>query len=1202
MRRPVAILVLLIQFCVQLSPRAFAESGSIVLPASGSGSAAAPSAQSGSVFAAPTASSGVVLAPPLATATGSVATSSGTVVGSGSAALPVPPPVAASAPSGPVKIVVSEVMWMGSNLSTSDEWVEIAGFGSGNAVAPRSVSGWTLVTVKAGVETPIAKLPDVALGSGATFVVANAHASSSRLLGEAGFVTTAMSLPNTQLLLRLKNASGTIVDEIDDGVGVPFAGANPSGGGPKASMERVDAWKPGTSASNWKTATLTVGFDDGPPIFGTPGALGPVATQAVLPSATGGPETVPQAPVVPPPVAPPLVRLTEIMANPPGADTDEWIEIGSFHADAVDLAEFSVRNGTTKHALAGTLQPGAYRRIGKIESGLPLANVSGTVELLWRDKLIDAWTYAETAEGVSLGRSQEGAVTPQCVPSPDAANTNAPLDPSIRIQSSGASGGRASFNLEVAVAAGSLAGAACAWAYPDGYANGSCNPPSHSMTGPVYGDVILTLRDYCGNTVVRTMRMEIAGKPRVDDDAFACTPTAFSGVVVSEVLPNPDGQDDASEWIELQNLTQDERSLCGWSIADDAGDPHRLDRLRLPGGERLLFPRPETGIALNNDRDAVHLYAPESAGGSGAYQIVRYASAPEGRSYARRDDDVFLWTTPTPEGANRFDPVRWPASVDARIVQAMPDPKGKDVDGGEWIELKNETPYPLPLTGWTLATAAAEASLDGVILSPKETKRMPSPVVLGNKDAFVRLRDREGLVVSTLAWESAAEGRSITLPRGDAHLSELSLLSSDDCVSWSAEGSDRDRVHVRIDGISVVNIPECKVFISALSVENKFEYEIYSEFSGSLLAVGGTDVASLLLREGIALVAADDRSPLHAAHLLDEAEARHERRGFWAAEEAGPLIDESRSIEEQRVILAADGLVITAEPPPGVVAPGTRISLASNVPSTIETAVGTGSFEAYAEPIVVDRDMILYIRAASSIQSASGSTYFYNSIQPYYMLKSTYPRLVVSEAYPSPKTGESEWVELWNPTGERVALAGWSIDDVPGAGSRPDPLPFDAVLDPHERRAFSGASVAWNNDGDDVRLIDPNGNVSHALTYGPVKKGMSYAISFLATGRVRDGCITALPTPGAPNSCVDPPAPVRKTSATKRPASRSMPVRYRNVLAGMPQERSIRPLFASLAGNVGSSHETLPTAFVFIGFCLSCALSSILLLRRISPP
>lgn len=366
-----------------------------------------------------------------------------------------------------------------------------------------------------------------------------------------------------------------------------------------------------------------------------------------------------------------------------------------------------------------------------------------------------------------------------------------------------------------------------------------------------------------------------------------------------------------------------------------------------------------------------------------------------------------------------------------------------------------------------------------------------------------------------------------------------------------------------------------------------------------MLSIHGTDVASLLVREGMALVAHDRSSPFLDAYALDEREAREARRGVWAGEESGGIIDESRSIEQQRMILAEKGLVIHVDPAPGIVDPGTPVSLSSNVPARIEVAVGTGAFRDYLAPVFFKGDAILRIRAAAMTQSSTGAFYMYNSIQPYSIRKNRYPTLAVSEVYPSPATGESEWVELWNPTLEPVSLVGWSIDDAEGVGSSPDLLPFDAVLEPGERRAFSGASVAWNNGGDDVRLIDPNGRVSHVFSYGPVKKGMAYAVSFLATGRVRGGCITAEPTPGAINRCVDPSPAVRsKKSSMKTAAKRSIPVRYRNVVRGVETTSVVRPVFSAIFDAGIDRIAARSTMLPLLVFCLLAGLLSISILRR----
>lgn len=1197
--RTASIILILIQLCVQLSPLAVAEE-IVELPQEGTTEepvaeevpdAPEPLAESGAAII-PQASTGSMLMP---------ATASGVVVGSG-ADIPVfeatpssstgsieTPVVQIVVPSVPVRVVVSEVMWMGSNLSAADEWVEVAAFSSGATSVPRSVSGWTLVSVKAGVETVLARLPDILLSSGSAIVIANNRAGSSRLALEPAVVTTGMSLPNTQLSLRLKNASGAIADEVDDGVGAPFAGANPSGGA-KASMERGDPWSAGNAQAAWKTATLSIGFDDGVPIFGTPGTLGVIQTP-VSPS-----EEQPVV-IVPTPVsAVPSLRLTEIMANPIGADTDEWIEIGSFDASPVDLAEIVLRIGTLRFGLSGALQPGGHFAVGKTVSGLPLANAGATVELLWRDRVIDTWTYGETAEGISQGRAADGTVSAQCVPTPGMANAGAMTDPQIVVQSSSPSTARLSLNLEAKVAVGSLAGATCSWTYPDGYASVSCNPPSHSMPGPLVEDVVLVFKDYCGNTVTRTLHVDIAGPAgkEPEEEASVCMPTAFTGVTVSEFVPNPAGDEAVNEWIELANTSAEEKTLCGWSLDDGerGSDPYPLDRWRLAPRDRLVLPRSETDISLNNDTDAVRLFAPLRQGGSGAYEIVRYVSSPEDRSWALRDDGVRLWTeTTTPGEANAFPGVTWPEEVLARLSAAMPNPAGADTAGGEWVEIENLTPYPMPFTGWAIETPSVTTPLDGVVLGPRERHQIEVPG-LANAEAFARLVDRDGLTHSVLAWKNAKDDVEIRQPEAVADVSDLTLAVSGDCLTWQARDADGRSVNIRIDGIAVDDKIKCIEYVSVLHENKKIDQKIYSSRGdSSSLFIDGTDLASLLLREGLTFVDRDHPSPFVDAYVLDEREARDARRGIWADAERVALIDESTRMEQARSTVLREGLRIMPSLKTGIVQPGDVLEIRTNVPAVVSIAFGSGSFFPYAAPIVIDRDLDVRILAETEVQTASGYSLIENSFQSYHMLKSRYPRLLVSEVYPSPAKGQYEWIELFNPTVETVSLVGWSIDDIADAGSTPDPLAAGDTLAPGERRVFSGSKIAWNNTGDEARLIDPRGRVSDAIAYGSVKAGRAVAVTFGTSGRALGQCATVSPTPGAENRCVDEASKPAKKKRTSPLASRSAShaLRYVNVVTEQAAPWHMRALFMEL------DHDVSPgsSAIMYITFWLMVGLFSI---------
>lgn len=124
------------------------------------------------------------------------------------------------------KVVISEVQWMGTDLSTADEWIEIACITPSEGSEECPVGNWTLTSLNAkNEEAVIARFATgAAIGSGKYVVIANAGASASRLEANPWIITPAISLPNSKLLLRLRSATGTLMDAVDDGVGAPLAG------------------------------------------------------------------------------------------------------------------------------------------------------------------------------------------------------------------------------------------------------------------------------------------------------------------------------------------------------------------------------------------------------------------------------------------------------------------------------------------------------------------------------------------------------------------------------------------------------------------------------------------------------------------------------------------------------------------------------------------------------------------------------------------------------------------------------------------------------------------------------------------------------------------------------------------------------------------------------------------------------------------
>lgn len=107
--------------------------------------------------------------------------------------------------------------------------------------------------------------------------------------------------------------------------------------------------------------------------------------------------------------------------------------------------------------------------------------------------------------------------------------------------------------------------------------------------------------------------------------------------------------------------------------------------------------------------------------------------------------------------------------------------------------------------------------------------------------------------------------------------------------------------------------------------------------------------------------------------------------------------------------------------------------------------------------------------------------------------------VVLNEFLPAPQTlFTTEWVELYNPTGDQLDIGGMWIDDLAGGGGAPKQIPAGTILEPGGYYVMEMSSYL-NNTGDDVRLLGPDGStVYDTYTYGST----SYDLSFC---RLPDG-------------------------------------------------------------------------------------------------
>ncbi len=173
--------------------------------------------------------------------------------------------------AGSPSVVIGEVAWAGSSLSTADEWIEL--WNTGDTTA--TIGGWSLTG--AGSSGAIIPFPaNAVIPPFGTYLISNYEASDTKSALDIApnVVTTTISLSNSALRIDLVDDTGAITDTAGDG-GPPPAGTSLPD---KASMVRQEV--------GWMTATSSQDLDLNVADFGTPGVCDGCASPTVTGSAS----------------------------------------------------------------------------------------------------------------------------------------------------------------------------------------------------------------------------------------------------------------------------------------------------------------------------------------------------------------------------------------------------------------------------------------------------------------------------------------------------------------------------------------------------------------------------------------------------------------------------------------------------------------------------------------------------------------------------------------------------------------------------------------------------------------------------------------------------------------------------------------------------------------------------------------------------
>jgi|GEM_PF-1049239 len=160
-------------------------------------------------------------------------------------------------------LVIGEIQWAGSSLSSADEWLELWNLSR----EPITLRGYQL-TGASGTRNMFFGSSDIVPARSA-FLISNYDASDTKSILNIipNMVTSSISLPNDKLKIQLLDPQGLVIDQAGNGL-TPFAGSND---GNKSSMIRMIPLLSGDQPGAWFTATNSRNFDVGVATLGTPG-------------------------------------------------------------------------------------------------------------------------------------------------------------------------------------------------------------------------------------------------------------------------------------------------------------------------------------------------------------------------------------------------------------------------------------------------------------------------------------------------------------------------------------------------------------------------------------------------------------------------------------------------------------------------------------------------------------------------------------------------------------------------------------------------------------------------------------------------------------------------------------------------------------------------------------------------------------------
>jgi hypothetical protein len=241
-----------------------------------------------------------------------------------------------------------------------------------------------------------------------------------------------------------------------------------------------------------------------------------------------------------------------------------------------------------------------------------------------------------------------------------------------------------------------------------------------------------------------------------------------AGVKISEIMPNPQGDDSGKEWVELFNSGNATTSLTGWKLDNDHGlsTPPAANAYVL--GENLsISPKSYVVVTIpagkfslaNTKGDVIRLFRPDNV----LKQYLNFPEAPENQSFGMDEKGEWSYGLPTPG----FASINNLPLANVCISEILPYP---DEGDDEFVEVFNASGTEVSLENFKLIVGSKEKIFDQVILASSSYYVLfeeDLPANLRNSGQSVILKDNWGRKLCEVTYKTAAQGQAFAYTEGN---------------------------------------------------------------------------------------------------------------------------------------------------------------------------------------------------------------------------------------------------------------------------------------------------------------------------------------------------------------------------------------------------------------------------------------------------